>query len=226
MSVLLTKVGLAGLQVDMYNHAEDCSPQMLILQLCHEHLTCHFSTLQVLSTAVLVAASLSVSDVSIDTSGVSSHVKDLVSDGRSAAIVMVFASVLAMVIEGTLILIRFLNFGVVNRFFGCFTFRVSGIITTYLMPAKYLEPKLCKFTLSGSACDLCLSSTQDVLTAIVVGVLYLAGAVALGVNLNAWHQQMGYWEQQGATLNSRSQRILIDLAITIVCYFGTVCPCF
>ena len=112
---------------------------MLILQLCHEHLTCHFSILQVLSTAVLVAASLSVSDVSIDTSGVSSHVKDLVSDGRSAAIVMVFASVLAMVIEGTLILIRFLNFGVVNRFFGCFTFRVSGIYNNYIPNASKIS---------------------------------------------------------------------------------------
>ena len=82
--------------------------------------------LQVLSVAVLVAACVSISDVDIDTSGASSHVKDLVSDGRSAAGFMVFTSLLAMVIEGTLILIQFLNFGVVDRFFGAFLLIVSA----------------------------------------------------------------------------------------------------
>ena len=80
---------------------------------------------------MLVAASVSIADVSIDTSNATNHVKDLVSDGRSAAVVMVSASLLAMVIEGAMILLRFLNFGVVNRFFGCFVFRVSTCTVVY-----------------------------------------------------------------------------------------------
>ena len=79
---------------------------------------------------MLVAACVSISDVDIDTSGASNHVKDLVSDGKSAAGFMVFASLLAMVIEGTMILIRFLNFGAVNRFFGAFLL----IVSTYMEP--------------------------------------------------------------------------------------------
>lgn len=80
---------------------------------------------QVLSFAVLVAASVAISDVSIDTTGASSSVVEMVNDSRSVSGFMIFVSLLAIVCEITLIVVRFLNFGVVNRFFLVFVIMVS-----------------------------------------------------------------------------------------------------
>ena len=75
--------------------------------------------------AVLVAASVSVSDVSIDTTGARSSVVELVDDGMSAAGFMVFVSILAILCEVAVITVRFLNFGAINRFFLMFVIVVS-----------------------------------------------------------------------------------------------------
>lgn len=80
---------------------------------------------QVLSFAVLVAASVAISDVSIDITGASSSVVEMVNDSRSVSGFMIFVSLLAIVCEITLIVVRFLNFGVVNRFFLVFVIMVS-----------------------------------------------------------------------------------------------------
>lgn len=57
------------------------------------------------------------------------------------------------------------------------------------------------------------------LIAFILGVFYFSGAVALAVNSEDWREQLDYWEQQGATLNSRSKRIPINLAVTAVWYY-------
>lgn len=76
---------------------------------------------------LLVAASASVSDVSIDTTGASSDVMEMVDDGRSVSGFMVFVSLLALLGEVALIIVRFLNFGAVNRFFLLFVVLVSKL---------------------------------------------------------------------------------------------------
>ena len=74
---------------------------------------------------MLVAASVSVSDVSIDTTGASSNVVDLVDDSRSAAGFMVFVGIFVILCEVAVIAVRFLNFGAINRFFLVFVIVVS-----------------------------------------------------------------------------------------------------
>lgn len=83
--------------------------------------------MQALSFVLLVAASASVSDVSIDTTGTSSDVMEIVDDGRSVSGFMVFVSLLALLGEVALIIVRFLNFGAVNRFFLVFVVLVSKL---------------------------------------------------------------------------------------------------
>ena len=65
------------------------------------------------------------------------------------------------------------------------------------------------------------------LIAIILGAFYFSGAVALAVNSEDWREQNEYWEQQGVTLNSRSERIPVNLAVTAVwysvCVVSTVC---
>ena len=74
---------------------------------------------------MLVAASVSVSDVSIDTTGSRGNVVELVDDGKSAAGFMVFVGILAILCEAAVITVRFLNFGAINRFFLVFVIMVS-----------------------------------------------------------------------------------------------------
>lgn len=76
---------------------------------------------------LLVAACVSVSDVSIDTTGTSSDVMEMVDDGRSVSGFMVFVSLLTLLGEVALIIVRFLNFGAINRFFLLFVILVSKL---------------------------------------------------------------------------------------------------
>lgn len=61
------------------------------------------------------------------------------------------------------------------------------------------------------------------LIAILLGVFFFSGGVALAVNSEEWREQNDYWEEQGVTLNSRSKRIPVNLAVTAVCYTVPVC---
>lgn len=89
--------------------------------------------LQILSFALLVAACVSISDVSIDTTRVNSDIEKMVEESRSAAGFMVFVSLLAILFELLLIAVRFSNFGVVNRYFFAFVIMVSseGVVRTF-----------------------------------------------------------------------------------------------
>ena len=82
--------------------------------------------IQLLSFASLVAACVSISDVSIDTTRVNSAIAEMVEESRSAAGFMVFVSLLAVLVELVLIAVRFINFGAVNRFFLVFVVTVSS----------------------------------------------------------------------------------------------------
>jgi hypothetical protein len=78
-----------------------------------------------LSFAVLVAACVAISDVSIDTTGAMEDVVDMVEDSRSATGFLIFVSLFVLLWELGLVLVRFLNFGAVNRFFFIFALVVS-----------------------------------------------------------------------------------------------------
>ena len=80
---------------------------------------------QALSFAVLVAACVAISDVSIDTTGATEDVVDMVEDSRSATGFLIFVSLFLLLWELGLVLVRFLNFGAVNRFFFIFALVVS-----------------------------------------------------------------------------------------------------
>ena len=73
--------------------------------------------LQALSVALLVSACVAISDVTIDTEGATRSVKKMVEDSRSATGFAIFVSLFVMLCELGLVTIRFLNFGVINRFF-------------------------------------------------------------------------------------------------------------
>lgn len=72
-----------------------------------------------------MTAIVSASDVSVDTTGASSDVKEMVDDGKSASEFMIFVALLALLGEVALIIVRFLNFGAINRFFLVFVVLVS-----------------------------------------------------------------------------------------------------
>jgi hypothetical protein len=84
---------------------------------------------QALSFAVLVAACVAISDVSIDTTGAMEDVVDMVEDSRSATGFLIFVSLFVLLWELGLVLVRFLNFGAVNRFFFIFALVVVGVAT-------------------------------------------------------------------------------------------------
>ena len=64
-------------------------------------------------------------NVSIDTTGATDAVTEMVNDSVDVSGFMIFVSLLAMLCEVALIAVRFLNFGVVNRFFFMFVALVS-----------------------------------------------------------------------------------------------------
>ena len=89
------------------------------------HIECCYWFSQALSIALLVSACVAISDVSIDTTGTSRSVVDMVEDSRSATGFLIFISLLVLLWELGLILVRLLNFGIVNR-----TFLVFGIVVS------------------------------------------------------------------------------------------------
>ena len=90
-----------------------------------------FVLLQALSFSVLVAACVAISDVSIDTTGATDNVVEMVKDSRSAAGFMIFVGLFVLLCELGLIVMRFLNFGAVNRFFLAFAIVVSILSIIY-----------------------------------------------------------------------------------------------
>ena len=86
---------------------------------------CDSTPSQALSFAVLVAACVAISDVSIDTTGATEDVVDMVEDSRSATGFLIFVSLFLLLWELGLVLVRLLNFGAINRFFFIFALVVS-----------------------------------------------------------------------------------------------------
>ena len=88
--------------------------------------------LQALAFAVLVAACVAISDVSVDTEGADDNVVALVEDSRSATGFLIFVSLVVLLWELGLVILRFLNFGAINRFFTIFALVVSVQIRSLL----------------------------------------------------------------------------------------------
>lgn len=76
---------------------------------------------------LLVSASASVSDVNIEIAP--SDVLEIVQDGKSVSGFMVFVGLLTLLSEIALVIIRFLNFGGINRFFLTFVLVVSKTLS-------------------------------------------------------------------------------------------------
>ncbi|CAI8009246.1 hypothetical protein GBAR_LOCUS6244 [Geodia barretti] len=133
-----------------------------------------------LSFAVLVAACVAISDVSIDTTGATEDVVDMVEDSRSATGFLIFVSLFLLLWELGLVLVRFLNFGAVNRFFFIFALVVVGV-------------------------------------AAVLAVFSFSGGVAAAVEGEDWREQIDSWEDQGAALTGRANRIPKNMAATGAC---------
>lgn len=81
-----------------------------------------------------MAACVAITDVSIDTAGVGRAVMELVQGSRDASGFVIFVTLLIMLWELGLIVFRFLNFGIINRFFTATAIVVSSsVLANYVL---------------------------------------------------------------------------------------------
>ena len=64
---------------------------------------------------------------------------------------------------------------------------------------------------------------QNIATAVLLSIFYLSGSVALAVTSEQWREQNEDWEGEGVTLNSRSRRIPVNLAVSAVRFMCSHC---
>lgn len=77
---------------------------------------------------------MAITDVSIDTAGVGRAVMELVQGSRDASGFVIFVTLLIMLWELGLIVFRFLNFGIINRFFTATAIVVSSsVLANYVL---------------------------------------------------------------------------------------------
>ena len=89
-----------------------------------------------LAFACLIAAAVSLDDLDYEFVR-NSRANDTDDLATSACGFLVFLAIMVMLIEGTIIALRFLNFGIVNKFITIF--HIVVCVAFFLLPIRYMH---------------------------------------------------------------------------------------